>query len=157
MERHDKTVQEYTHDPYYLKEKYSEPSICDKCNVVFNHGIFQWLDAPPKGARKIICPACRRIEDQYEGGLVLLEGQFLAEHKQEILNIIYNTEEAEKRYRPLERIMEIKDQGNRVEITTTYEHIARRIGEAVQRAYKGELRLQYPESEKYIRVYWKRL
>lgn len=156
MERQDKIVQEYIHDPYFIKEKFSDPSICEKCGVIYNHGIFQWFDKPPKEARKIVCPACRRIEDRYEGGIILLEGQFLADHKQEILNIIYNAEETEKKYRPLERIIEIEDQGNRAVITTTYEHIARRIGEAVQKACKGELKLQYPEGEKYIRVYWKR-
>jgi hypothetical protein len=156
MERKDRLVQEYVHDPYFSKEKYRDSSVCEKCGVVYNHGIFEWLDTLPKEAAKIVCPACRRISDHYEGGIVVLEGQFLDEHKQEILNIIKNIAEAKKKNRPLDRIIEIKDQGERVEITTTYEHLARRLGEAVQKAYKGDLKLQYPEGEKYIRVHWKR-
>ena len=44
----------------------------------------------------------------------------------------------------------------RIEIVTTYEHLARRMGETVHRAYKGDLRLQHQEGEKFIRVFWKR-
>lgn len=156
MERKDKLVQEYTHDPYFAKERYHDPSVCEKCGVVYNHGLFEWLDSPPQDAQRIVCPACRRIGDHYEGGMVVLEGQFLVDHKQEIMNLISNVAEYKTKSRPLERIMEIKDLGDRVEITTTYEHIARRIAEAVHSAYKGELRLQYPEGEKYVRAYWKR-
>ena len=102
------------------------------------------------------CPACRRITDSFEGGTVSLEGRFLADHKQEIINIVKNTESAEKARRPMERIMKINDSGDTVEVTTTYEHLARRIGEAVNNACKGELKLDYVEGKKYIRVHWRR-
>jgi len=41
-------------------------------------------------------------------------------------------------------------------VTTTGIHVARRIGEALARAYKGDLSYQYAEGEKRIRVYWRR-
>ncbi len=156
MARHDRLIQEYIHDPYFVKEKYQDPSVCVKCNVVFHDGMFEWSGVTPPGAQKMICPACRRIDDDYEGGHVVLEGAFLAGHKSDVENIIRNAEQAEKRSRPLERIISILDKGDRIEIKTTYEHLARRIGEAVHKAYKGELKLQYLESEKFVRVYWKR-
>ena len=154
--RKDRMLKEYIHDPYFTKEKYHDPSVCERCGVVFTEGIFKWLDKVPKNAEKIICPACRRIEDKYEGGVVHLKGKFLAEHKEEILNLIKNVAEEEMIYRPLERIIEIKDSNDEIEITTTYEHLARRIGEAVNKAYKGSLHLSYPEGTKYIRVIWER-
>ncbi len=154
--RKDRLLKEYIHDPYFTKEKYHDPSICERCGVVFHDGIFQWMEPPPPNAEKMICPACRRIEDKYEGGIVVLEGEFLASHKDEILNLIRNVEEEEMAYRPLERIIEINDEGNKITVTTTYEHLARRIGEAVHKAYKGKLNFQYPEGAKYIRVHWER-
>ncbi|HHG73949.1 MAG TPA: ATPase, partial [Persephonella sp.] len=72
--RKDRLIQEYIHDPYFTKEKYPDPSICERCGVVFHEGVFQWIEPPPKNAEKMICPACRRIEDRYEGGIVVLEG-----------------------------------------------------------------------------------
>jgi len=149
-------LKEYIHDPYFTKKKYPDPSVCEKCGVVFHEGIFQWLEPPPPEAKKMVCPACRRIEDRYEGGIVVLEGDFLASHKDEIMNLIKNVADKEMAYRPLERIIKIEDGGNRITITTTYEHLARRIGEAVNRAYKGKLNFQYPEGQKYIRVHWER-
>jgi len=41
-----------------------------------------------------------------------------------------------------------------VTIKTTYEHIARRIGEAVHKAYKGKLELHYQEVAHFLRVKW---
>lgn len=155
-QRKDRLIQEYIHDPYFTKEKYHDPSVCERCGVVFHEGIFQWMEPPPANAEKMICPACRRIEDKYEGGIVILEGDSLSSHKDEIINLIKNVEEEEMAYRPLERIIEIKDEGNKLTITTTYEHLARRIGEAVHKAYKGKLNFQYPEGAKYIRVHWER-
>ncbi|MDQ7055714.1 MAG: hypothetical protein Q9M89_04205 [Persephonella sp.] len=51
----------------------------------------------------MICPACRRIEDRYEGGIVEFKGEFLQSHRDEIINLIKNVEEEEISYRPLER------------------------------------------------------
>jgi hypothetical protein len=43
-----------------------------------------------------------------------------------------------------------------VTIKTTYEHIAKRIGEAVHKAYKGKLELHYQEGAHFLRVKWHR-
>ena len=79
------------------------------------------------------------VHDPYfAGGEVLLEGAFLKKHGDEVANIVKNTEETEKEQRPLERIIDITACEDRIEVKTTYEHLARRIGEAVHRAFKGE-------------------
>jgi NMD3 family. len=157
MKRMDKLIQEYIHDPYFTKEKYHDPSVCERCGVVFHNGIFEWINSPPANAKKFICPACRRIEDKYEGGVVYLKiTPYLQKHKEEIFNQIKNVEEEEMKYRPLERIISIEEQDDEIVIKTTYEHLARRIGEAIHRAHKGDLKLNYPEGKKYVRVYWQR-
>ena len=156
MMRRDRLIQEYVRDPYLAKEKHPDPAVCTKCGVVFQDGIFEWLDKAPENAQKMVCPACRRIDDNYAGGVVLLEGAFLKKHGDEVANIVRNTAETEKEQRPLERIIDITFREDRIEVTTTYEHLARRIGEAVHRAFKGELKLLYSEDEKFIRVHWRR-
>lgn len=156
MRRKDRLIQESHHDPYFTKKKHTGTSICTNCGVGFKNGIFGWLDNIPENAVKITCPACRKITDKFEGGTVTLEGNFLTRHKEEILNIISNTKESEMRSRPLEKIMEIIDRGNRIEIKTTYEHLARRIGVAIHKAYKGSLNIEYLADEKYTRVCWMR-
>lgn len=156
MARYDKMIQEYLHDPYFVREKLQDPSICRRCKVVFHDGKFQWLDKRPENAREMLCPACRRIGDGYEGGHVVLEGAFLSGHKEDVVNTIKKAEQSEKKQRPLERIMDMAIGEQRIEVKTTYEHMARRIGQAIHSAFKGELKLQYPEAEKFVRVHWKR-
>jgi hypothetical protein len=150
----NKLFKDYLHDPYFVKEKYPEPSVCERCGVVFNDGIFMWANPIPQNFPKMICPACKRIEDNFEGGVVLLTGKFLKKHKEEILSIVRNVEANKIEKRPLERIMSIEEIEDALEIKTTYEHLARRIGEAVNSAFKGELKISYPEEEKYVRVRW---
>ena len=41
-------------------------------------------------------------------------------------------------------------------VTTTDPHLARRIGEALHHAYKGELDYHYNKEEKLLRVVWRR-
>lgn len=157
MGRRDRLVQEYRHDPYFLRQKYNEPSFCQECGVVFQDGIFEWMRNPPSDAQAITCPACLRIREDYEGGFVVLEGEYLNQHWDDIRNLIENTEDRERRQRPLERILEwrTREDGS-VVLRTTYEHLARRIAEAVHRACKGELDLRYPGEEKYVRAHWRR-
>jgi predicted DNA-binding antitoxin AbrB/MazE fold protein len=156
MERRNKLIKEYNHDPYFLKEKFNDPAVCRHCGVVYRNGIFEWLEKAPAKAAKISCPACKRIEAKYEGGVLSLGGEFLFKHKNEILSIIRKTENIERKSRPLERIIEMSVNDSKIEIKTTYEHMARRIGEAVHKACKGSLSIKYPEGEKYVRISWSR-
>jgi hypothetical protein len=156
MERKDRLIEDYNHDPYFTRTKLRDPSVCAQCGVVFHNGIFGWTSPIPPDSVKMVCPACRRISDDFEGGVVTLEGLFLESHRQDIMNIIKNTENAQKARRPLDRIMKITDSPHKIEVTTTYEHLARRIGEAVNNACKGTLELQYGEGKKHIRVRWRR-
>ncbi|WP_272481676.1 BCAM0308 family protein, partial [Rhodothermus marinus] len=90
------------------------------------------------------CPACRRAADRYPAGYVELAGAFLSTHQEEILNLIRNLEEQEKQARPLERIMAMEVQNGRCYVTTTGVHLARRIGEALARAYQANWILPTP-------------
>jgi uncharacterized Zn finger protein (UPF0148 family) len=156
MERRNKLIKDYNHDPYFLKEKINDPAVCRHCGVVYRNGIFEWLKKAPEKATKISCPACKRIEASYEGGVLHLEGEFLTKHKNEILSIIKKIENNERKSRPLERIINMVVKDSKIEITTTYEHMARRIGDAVHKACKGNITIQYPEGEKYVRICWSR-
>jgi hypothetical protein len=105
---------------------------------------------------KIICPACRRIADHCPAGYVEISGQFFVNHRGEILNLIHNLEKQEKDGHPLERIIAVTPDQEPVLVTTTGLHLARRIGEALARAYRGDLSFRYADDETSIRVYWQR-
>jgi NMD protein affecting ribosome stability and mRNA decay len=151
--RRDRLVKEKHHDTYREDKKRSEPSVCPGCGAVFTGGRWTWTEEP-EGAAKASCPACQRIADDYPAGYVELKGGFFQQRREEILNLVSNEEKVEKGEHPLERVMSITPEKDQTMITTTGVHIARRIGEAVTRAYQGELNFTYGDNEKTIRVQW---
>lgn len=153
--RRDRLVQEKQHDTYREDKKLPEPTVCTECNAVYIEGRWTWYE-PSFKANKMLCPACRRIAEKNPAGFLELKGAFFKKHQQEMLNLIRNEEKEEKNERPLERIMDITEEDEQTLITTTGIHVARRIGEAVSRAYQGELSFTYGDGEKTIRVLWDR-
>lgn len=57
---------------------------------------------------------------------------------------------------PLERIMEIRDGGESVEILTTDEKLAQRIGREIRKAYHGTVSYKWSEDANLVRVNWSR-
>lgn len=153
--RRDRLVKEKRHDTYKEDKKWPEPTACTECNSVYLEGRWTWYE-PPVNANKVLCPACQRISENYPAGYLELKGSFFPQHRQEMLNLIHNEEKLEKSAHPLERIMAMQEEDELILITTTGIHIARRIGEAISRAYQGDLTFTYGDGEKTIRVFWNR-
>lgn len=153
--RRDRLMKEKRHDTYREDKKWPEPTTCTECAAVYMDGQWIWGEKPGQ-ANEVVCPACQRIAQNYPAGHLELRGTFFQQQRHEIINLIRNEEKLEKTAHPLERIMTIEDKESHMEITTTGVHIARRIGEAVARAYKGELMLSYGDGEKSVRALWER-
>ena len=151
--RRDRLVKEKHHDTYKERKKRTEPTVCPECGAVFAGGRWTWND-PPEGAVRELCPACMRIADNFPAGYVEFRGDFFEQRREEIMNLVNNEEKQEKGEHPMERIMAITPMEEHTMITTTGIHIARRLGEAVVRAYQGDLSFMYGDNEKSIRVQW---
>ncbi|MDH4173374.1 MAG: BCAM0308 family protein [Betaproteobacteria bacterium] len=153
--RQEQLLQEFVHDTYKSKRKLPEPTQCKDCGALWRRGRWSWA-AAPAGAHAGRCPACKRMRDRFPAGRVSLQGEFLAAHRDEVLRRVRRCEAAEKRGHPLERIMAIEADGKGVLVTTTGLHLARRIGDALQHAYKGELAYRYHKADNLLRVSWSR-
>jgi hypothetical protein len=153
--RQDRLLRELVHDPYKSKRKLKEPSVCPTCFAVYHDGRWQWRERPT-GAGEEACPACARTTDHYPAGQVIITGPFSKEHRGELLNLAWNLEKKAKAEHPLDRIMGIEEREDTVIVETTDIHLPRAIGEALQRAYEGELSYHYNEEEYYLEVNWKR-
>lgn len=146
---------ERVHDPYRNRAKLVSPARCEQCGAVFARGRWTWK--PVRTARLLTtCPACRRSNDRYPAGELVLEGAFLREHAAEALRLIRNIETAERREHPLHRIMDIVRQPARIVVTTTDVHSPRRMGHALADAWHGELSTHYDEQGHFARVRWAR-
>ena len=148
-------------DPYLQKERQHDMAMCKQCHAIYHNKRWSFdeklyiKERDHKKTLLVLCPACQKIRDKYAEGFVTLKGDYLKEHKQDILNLIKNYDQRAMGYNPLERIIEIKDRGSVVEITTTHEKLAQRIGKKVHKACQGELEIKWTE-DRVTRVVWSR-
>ncbi len=151
----DRIFDDPRHDPYQARGKYKEPAVCGDCQAVLRRGTWRWASAP-EGASVVRCPACRRIHDKLPAGEVILAGEFLGKHREELLQLVRNEAERERGEHALHRIMGIEEHPERIVVTTTDIHSPRRIGHALESAYQGKLELSYGADEYSVRVHWRR-
>jgi len=151
-----------TEDPY-LPAEGQEASLCSTCRAIYQNK--RWffdeeLAAKLAGSDKVkevICPTCRKIKDHYPEGILTLSGEFLKEHKDEIVTLLKNEAERVAGRSVADRIVTLTEEGkDRLVVETTTEKLAQHLGRAVYRAYKGELDFRWSEMNKFVRVYWSR-
>lgn len=150
-------------DPYKEEEHLQENSICQRCGDVYMSGRWynpdqtpQRQETPAKEPHMVMCPACRKFRDHIPSGVIKLTGRFVLEHTEEILNLIRNQTRKADSINPLERVMSVESRPDGLELTTTNEKLAQRIGRAVHKAYSGDVEYQWSDDNKQARVYWHR-
>lgn len=142
-------------DPYALRTKLSEPSVCPTCGAVYHSGRWQWL-TPPREAKDVVCTACRRTAERMPAGYVYIDGDFATSHRTELLNLINHRAARARAEHPMERIMSVETEGGTTIVTTTDVHLARDLGAALKSAFQGTLDLKYSPDENRVRAYWRR-
>ena len=145
-----------TPDVYLPKRGLPEDAVCKECGLVYRNKRWQVEPAPSASGAEVLCPACQRTEDHNPGGVVTLSGPYLASHKAEILNTIKHQEAKSREKNPIGRIMEIKDEGGRITVTTTEDKLAQKLGREVYKSQKGELHYQWSHDQNLVRVAWMR-
>jgi len=153
--RRNTFIQEVVHDTYKSRSKPVEPTVCPDCGALFHEGRWQRLPAPAQAHRER-CPACHRIHDRFPAGYVVLDGEFLNGHRDEVLHLLRHVESRANAEHPLQRIMDISRENSSMVVTTTDPHLARALGEAVHRAYRGKLEFHYNPEQNLLRVHWAR-
>jgi len=150
-------------DPYIPRKCSAAVGICPKCHAIQRHKRW-YLDEKEyaaltrkKGAVELRqCPACRKIADDFPSGVVLLRGGYLQDHRDEILKLVRNEEKRAMGFNPLERIIAIREEDGWMEVSTTDEKLAQRIGRELRKACRGTLEYKWSEDSKLLRVSWVR-
>jgi hypothetical protein len=94
--------------------------------------------------------------DRVPAAFLTLRGEFLESHKDEIMNLIHNYEARERTEHPLKRVMGSEAQADGIVFTFTDAHLARGIGEALHKAYEGEIEYHHTKEDIMLRVTWSR-
>jgi len=139
-------------DPYEAQHKPLGPAACPQCQAAYHRGRWQWREAA-EGAHPHLCPACRRISEQLPAGLVTLH-RLPTRLTDQVIGLVRHEEAAEKGEHPLNRVIAIEEEHGDLLVSTTDIHLPRRIGEALKRAYHGELAMHFDDSAYFARVDW---
>jgi hypothetical protein len=142
-----------------------EPAVCEACGAVYVQQ--RWtvadsgsVDNEPKHwrpARMTRCPACTQQRTGEARGFIFLDGPFFVAHQEEIERLLQNEARRASEDNPLGRIMNWK-RGDRhkLTVTTTTEHLAQRLGHALEKAYGGNIHYDFSHENKLARVNWQR-
>lgn len=150
-------------DPYIPRKGASAVGACPNCHAIRRNKRW-YLDEKEyaslirkRGAVALErCPACRKIADGFPSGVVLLRGGYLRGHRDEILKLARNEEKRAMGFNPLQRIISVKEEGGNLEIATTDEKLAQRIGREVRKACRGTVEYKWSADCKLLRVNWAR-
>jgi hypothetical protein len=112
------------------------------------------LGREPESGQEVLCPARRRINDKLPAGVIESRGALGRQQKEEIVRLARHQEEVEKGEHPLNRIITINEDADGIVINTTDIHLPRRIGEAVERAFHGDVKEDFDEGGYFVRVSW---
>jgi hypothetical protein len=143
----------------------AEPVKCSLCGAIYSERRWMSADEPEKSgtnkpwhpAETVVCPACKKQQERLPAGFVYLDGAFLSAHRDEIQRLLHNVAEQAADNNPLARIMNYEGgDGGQLIVTTTTEDLAQRLGHALEKAYKGEVRYDFSHENKLARVYWHR-
>ncbi len=150
------------HDAYYNRSHPQDGASCKQCHALFHHKHWSFVDSQTQGTTSdksqgtVLCPACAKIADKHASGVVTLRGEFLSQHREEILNLIHNEERRAMGLNPLERIIEIAALSDGFQVTTTHEKLAQRIGRSLHKAFSGQVAYRWMPQDKMARVDWSR-
>jgi len=142
-----------------------EPAICELCDAIYQHkrwhfaGVGEGKALPQswKEVHRTVCPACHQEATGEPRGFVYITGAFLEGHHDEIVWLLFNEAERASEDNPLSRVlvMEEKDK-DWISVSTTNEHLAQRLGHALNKAYGGEVHYSFSHENKLARVSWHR-
>ncbi len=157
-----------THQWNYPRKDFQGPmsigvqTICPVCHAVsdgrlwhLDERLYQRLRMSPY-VRVEMCPADRRIMRQMYDGEVVLQGHWLGDHKEEVLNWVRNEERRARASNPMARLASVEERDGSIYILTTSQALARRIGAGLKSAFKGRLKVQRLPYEAFTRVRWAR-
>jgi hypothetical protein len=104
-----------------------------------------------------ICPACRQRKSGLPRGFVHVDGRFVPGHRDELERLLRNEVARATGDNPLGQVIDWGNDGRGgLVVTTTTEHLAIRLGNALERAYDGRVLFGFSHENKLAHVWWHR-
>src|SRR5574341_13300 len=124
-----------------------EPAQCGWCGAIYFKR--RWVEAEAehgaepehwRPARLTTCPACVQVLGGVPSGYVYIEGEFFRTHREDIERLLRNEAQRAAEDHPLARVMSwTGNEDSKLTLSTTTEHLAMRLGHALEKAFDGEV------------------
>jgi hypothetical protein len=154
----------FTHHAQPHRGAPPEPAVCPGCGAVYAKR--RWSHSPDARVRANsaaqpvairICRACRQRESGVPHGYVHIDGDFFPAHRADIEHLLHNEVERAREDNPLHQVLGWEDFGSgTLLITTSTEHLAQRLGHALEKAYDGTVHYGFSHRNKLAHVWWHR-
>jgi NMD protein affecting ribosome stability and mRNA decay len=145
--------------PVSAEYAYPDPAVCVGCGAVYARKT--WRSAEPRrleaflvGAERVSCPACRQVKGGQGYGRVLLRGEWLLEHEEEVRRRIAAVEARARHTQPERRLVAIVPKRGGLELTTTSQKLAHRVAHELQKAFGGRATYAWSDRDGSLRATW---
>jgi hypothetical protein len=136
--------------PVAQKQKFSDPSICDRCGAVYSGK--SWRRGPRR-AREVIdkaswvtCPGCSQAATgEYHGQVLITVGD--SARLEAVSARIANVERRAQFTQPERRVVSTNWNGKTLEVLTTSQKLAHRIAREVEKAFTGHAHFSWSDQD----------
>jgi NMD protein affecting ribosome stability and mRNA decay len=141
--------------PVAQKQKFSEPSICDRCGAVYSgktwrRGRRLSREVMDK-ARWVECPGCAQAASgKYYGQVLITLAD--ADNRDALLARIANVESRALATQPERRIVARNWEGETLEVLTTSQKLAHRIAHEIEKVFGGKARFSWSDGDGALRA-----
>lgn len=139
-------------------------AICSVCGAIYSND--RWMKKRARASRahfvtgeplrETVCPSCKQVAERIVGGYLTIDGSFVNEHRNEMHDLIKNEVRRAQEDNPLSKLISRADTNGSIRIETTTEHLAQRLGRALEKAFHGEVTYDFSHENKVARVHWHR-
>ena len=137
--------------------------VCRRCGAVYFRRRWRLEGVPDTTTLRAvaapiatICPACAMAVSGRFAGELRVSGGFARTHRPEIERLLRREEQRAASDNPLGRIAAVIRKPSRLTVRTTTEHLAKRLGEALHKAFSGTVHYEFSHENKFAHVTWSR-
>jgi NMD protein affecting ribosome stability and mRNA decay len=118
-----------------------EPSACDRCGAIFTRRSWRRGGDISRAFLARVhwttCPACRDVGEAAGRGRLVIRGEYVATHEEEIRRRIANVERRASAQQPERRVSTIERRNGVLEVITTSQKLAHRLAHELKKAFRG--------------------
>jgi len=129
----------------------SEPVLCERCGAVFAKRVWRRSAAsrPAPASLAAIewrtCPACEQVANEEWMGRLVVRGRLAAEQEDAIRKRLRNVAGRAEFTQPERRIVSVERSGDALEVLTTSQKLAHRLGHELEKAFGGRSRYKWSD------------